>query len=773
MASKTKISIAAIAKQDKKFLSKYAALFLTVLGFLAITTAFGALGYKISQENRQNTQLLNAVGLEKTLSQQVSKDILVIQKEFKDSQKFNTDSFASLTNAQLGFDHLLLAFKNGGEVSYGAQRFSIAPLGADYAGNIEKIQNAWSPLKLQIDNLSTSYKEYSAGAGKITERDKFLNSRKTFSTEINSANAAGAPFANDVIGTGQKFAPTTSKASQADALGGEVTKTTNTYLLYAAELLGSVEKLNDGINASIGKAEDQNLTTQKIMSAVSLLLFFVLIFYFIRKNIISDFVIFSEDREKKAILDNINEGLFLMDTDWNIASEGSKFLRVLFGREIPVGANFKQILADSVDGETMSNAERFVNILINKNIKGSMIDSLNPLKLIALNAKDASGMEVTKHVSVHFGLILDGNGKLKSMLVGIQDYTEKHRLSRELKEEIQKNKDAFAMLLTIGKSSQREEIKAFLGQVRELIESSNAKLRAGAQKEHQLQAFLHELKNETHGLKNEAGLLSVDILQKLLHDFEDYFMRLERSGNVTNESLLDLPYQFQNILEAVELISLLVETGSSEPVAPAGLFQEAKVEKRELSIRSSLELAVSQTAKNAGKKARLQLDPLGFDDSAFTRYAPALRTCLIHLIKNSVVHGIEGPAARLAASKAEEGVVRVWAEVKESSFDIHVADDGAGLSIDAIRRRVGILGINQKPIEQYSDSELAAFVFQQGFSTADEVTLDAGRGVGLNYVKQALESLGGAVKVSTTPGRGIEFTLSLPVRLTRPTLNKA
>lgn len=751
-----------VVKQDKKFLSKYALLFATVSGFLAITTAFGGLGYKISLENKQNGQLLNAVGLEKTLSQQVSKEILALQKEWRDSKKFNTQSLDSLESAKKNFDALLKAFKSGGTVQYGNQTYTLHALNPeDYAESIEKIENSWSPLRAQIGLMSKAYQDYAALQGKMTERDKFLATRKTFTVEVQFGK--DKQFPNEFVGTSQQFNAPAISTNGEEALGAEITKTSNTYSMYAADLLTSVEKLNDSINEKIGNKDTSNIQIQMLMSALSLLLFFVLTFYFIRKNIVSDFVIFSEDREKKAILDNINEGLFLMDPDWVIQSEGSKFLHLLFNRKIPAGTNFRKLLSSSVDKETMDNAERFVSVLINKNIKGSMIDSLNPLKLISLNLKDTMNQNIVKHVSVHFGKIYDINGKLKHLLVGVVDSTEKHKLSMSLKEEIRKNKEAFSQLILIGKSQHREEIKNLMSSLFDYLSGINNRFKAGLLKSKEYQEVIREMKNSIHGFKNDAGLLEVDIIQKLLHDLEDYLIALDKSGNITSESFLNMPYQLKELFEAIDVINLLMGSGA-QPSPQENAGQQDAEQPRSATIdwiKQSLSMAVEKTSKKVGKPIRFGM---GFPETnpQFLERISPLRESLVHLVKNSIIHGLETPSTREAAGKNQVGQLIVQGSINATMMKIKVRDDGAGINREAVQRK----GIEKGLIaegEELSQQQANELIFDPGFSTAEEVDFDAGRGVGLDQVRRAVTKLGGTITVASAEGKGTEFEITIPL----------
>jgi signal transduction histidine kinase len=515
--------------------------------------------------------------------------------------------------------------------------------------------------------------------------------------------------------------------------------------MYAADLLTSVEKLNDSINEKIGNKDTSNIQIQMLMSALSLLLFFVLTFYFIRKNIVSDFVIFSEDREKKAILDNINEGLFLMDPDWVIQSEGSKFLHLLFNRKIPAGTNFRKLLSSSVDKETMDNAERFVSVLINKNIKGSMIDSLNPLKLISLNLKDTMNQNIVKHVSVHFGKIYDINGKLKHLLVGVVDSTEKHKLPMSLKEEIRKNKEAFSQLILIGKSQHREEIKNLMSSLFDYLSGINNRFKTGLLKSKEYQEVIREMKNSIHGFKNDAGLLEVDIIQKLLHDLEDYLIALDKSGNITSESFLNMPYQLKELFEAIDVINLLMGSGA-QPSPQENAGQQDAEQPRSATIdwiKQSLSMAVEKTSKKAGK-------PVRFGES------------LVHLVKNSIIHGLETPSTREAAGKNQVGQLIVQGSINATMMKIKVRDDGAGINREAVQRK----GIEKGLIaegEELSQKQANELIFDPGFSTAEEVDFDAGRGVGLDQVRRAVTKLGGTITVASAEGKGTEFEITIPL----------
>ena len=137
---------------------------------------------------------------------------------------------------------------------------------------------------------------------------------------------------------------------------------------------------------------------------------------------------------------------------------------------------------------------------------------------------------------------------------------------------------------------------------------------------------------------------------------------------------------------------------------------------------------------------------------------------LVHLIRNSVDHGLEDAATRVAAGKPPKGTVKLSAVYAGAEVAISVTDDGAGLNAARIRAKAeeaGLIAADAK----LSDNELFQLIFAPGFSTAKEVTALSGRGVGMDVVKRTIDGLRGAIELSTKPGHGTTATLRLPLTL--------
>jgi two-component system chemotaxis sensor kinase CheA len=140
----------------------------------------------------------------------------------------------------------------------------------------------------------------------------------------------------------------------------------------------------------------------------------------------------------------------------------------------------------------------------------------------------------------------------------------------------------------------------------------------------------------------------------------------------------------------------------------------------------------------------------------------AFKDALVQLVRNAAAHGIELPEQRLAAGKEETGTVTVATLHRPGRVELIVEDDGAGLNLEAIRRR----GISQGLItpdaaRSMSDDALTELIFLSGFSTAEQVSMAAGRGVGMDIVRNRLRELGGDIAVSTLPGQGSRFVIHI------------
>lgn len=241
----------------------------------------------------------------------------------------------------------------------------------------------------------------------------------------------------------------------------------------------------------------------------------------------------------------------------------------------------------------------------------------------------------------------------------------------------------------------------------------------------------------------------------------DRFSTLQQLSRALNESAADLG-GLQGVLDDLsrQYDSLLQQQSRVSSELQDGLMRARMVPFDGLVPR--LRRVVRQAGIDTGKQVHLTLEGTHgeLDRNVLDRMVAPLE----HMLRNSVAHGLEAPEQRRSAGKPEEGEVAIRLHREGSEIVLEVADDGAGLDREAIRRRAidrGLLGPDAQPNEQ----ELDNLIFASGFSTADQVSQLAGRGVGMDVVRNEVRQLGGSVDIQSVRGQGVRFTLRLPQTL--------
>ncbi|WP_391121305.1 chemotaxis protein CheW [Psychrobacillus sp. L3] len=173
---------------------------------------------------------------------------------------------------------------------------------------------------------------------------------------------------------------------------------------------------------------------------------------------------------------------------------------------------------------------------------------------------------------------------------------------------------------------------------------------------------------------------------------------------------------------------------------------------------------VRQLARDLNKKINLEV--IGADTELDRTVIDEIGDPLVHLIRNSLDHGVESPEIRKANGKPEEGTVVLRAYHSGNHVFIEIEDDGAGVNRQKVLKKAISKGlVSQEVAATLSDKQVAEFILSSGFSTADVISDVSGRGVGLDVVKTTIESLGGTIDITSTEGKGSLFSVQLPLTL--------
>ena len=262
--------------------------------------------------------------------------------------------------------------------------------------------------------------------------------------------------------------------------------------------------------------------------------------------------------------------------------------------------------------------------------------------------------------------------------------------------------------------------------------------------------------------RNAPGAVAGD---RYAQDFDplemDRYTRMQELSRALAESIGDLASLQASMDEAVsESETLLLQQSRITSEVQQGLMGTLMVPFSRQVQR--LIRVVRQSAQEHGKLAEVQFQ--GVDAELDRNVLERITAPLEHLLRNAVVHGIEPPAQRIEAGKPVSGTIHVHLAREGGQLAVEVSDDGKGLDFGAIRAKA----VERKlmsPEAQLADDDLARFIFEPGFSTAQRLTQDAGRGIGMDVVASEVKQLAGTLELRSETGKGTRFLLRLPLTL--------
>jgi chemosensory pili system protein ChpA (sensor histidine kinase/response regulator) len=239
----------------------------------------------------------------------------------------------------------------------------------------------------------------------------------------------------------------------------------------------------------------------------------------------------------------------------------------------------------------------------------------------------------------------------------------------------------------------------------------------------------------------------------------DRFTRVQELTRMMAESVNDVATVQRNLQRSVEgAEDDLIAQGRQARELQRDLLRTRMVEFESISER--LYGVVRQAGKDTGKQVKLDITggSIEMDRGVLERMAPAFE----HMLRNAVAHGIEETSARTNAGKPAAGTITIHVNHESNDVSVSFSDDGGGLHLDKIRAKAIANGVISAD-DVLSERDAANLIFTPGFSTADQITELAGRGIGMDVVRSEINALGGRIETSTVEGQGTTFKLVLPL----------
>lgn len=522
----------------------------------------------------------------------------------------------------------------------------------------------------------------------------------------------------------------------------------------------------------------------------ALLLLGAIFFYFAR-NLRKDELVANVARKETAdILRTVNEGLFLLDKDLKLGSERSMALNTIFRREDFSNISFDQLLKPIVPEKTMKTAMDYVALLWGERVNEKLVKTINPLNEVEVHFDNPAGGFDTHFLEFDFNRV-KSDGALSHLLVTVNDVTKRVMLSRELQESQEKAQAQLDLLLRI-LHVEPDSLTGFLTDADVSLKMVNSILKEPAREESAFRAKIDGIYRQVHAVKGEAAALGLKTVEQRAHAFEESLSDLKGRPTLSGSDFLPLVVKlddlFNHLAQVREMLGRLVDLhqaiasrrSSGAPQMEAakvdawlGGSHDATMQMQALSapaqaggesasgLDRTLEDLADRIASTQQKQVALKCKGL---DHVPESYRRAVKDITIQLVRNAVVHGIETPEERSRVNKSETGTLGVeFSQRGNEGFELVVQDDGRGLQLERIKEVAIERGlITQAQAALLDPRQTMALIFRPGFSTADRVTTDAGRGAGMDLVRILVAELGGRVGLASAGGRFSKFKIWLP-----------
>ena len=459
----------------------------------------------------------------------------------------------------------------------------------------------------------------------------------------------------------------------------------------------------------------------------------------------------NEKKQTDSIMHNVEEGIFLLNSDLTISSQYSRILEEFLQDYNLAGRSFIALLENKIPEKLLKAVKDYLEMLFRPNINSELFNEINPLDKVELNFEGGNSFFNSKHLEFKFSQIIQENDKIV-VISTVKDITEEVELNKKLKIEKDKTNKQMESLFQIINADPEMMNEFILDSEHELDNVKNI-LRSDEDNYHNV---LNQIYQSIHAVKGNAVLLGLNSFSEKLHLIEDEITKLKGKNNEW-DSLLELTLKLSELHYEINDIKELLGKVLS-------FYKHAKLtgsDKKDL-LLSAVEKTIEKLSKELGKDIVLISDKYK-NNMVSDKHRKIVKDVLIQLTRNAVAHGIETPSLRILKNKEKTGKIYLETEKKDGKLNIFFRDDGVGLDPDIIRKKAKLNEtFKSVDIDSLSPTEAIKLIFHPGFSTANTASLSSGRGFGMNVIKSSIEKKGGAIKIKSQKGKSCEFHITLP-----------
>ena len=589
--------------------------------------------------------------------------------------------------------------------------------------------------------------------------------------------------------SGNPYVETAERGTQLSAPGLKLNSELDEAVRFGVARHGEIAKLVAGLSATVEsetRARASQLRTYLIAGMAVALVLFVVAFGLLGKAANREQAIARAKRETDDILHTVNQGLFLLDKNLNIGSERSEALERIFRRTDFDKLSFERLLRGIVPDKTLETALEYVKLMWGERVNEKLIKTINPLGEVEVSIDTGNGTMETQFLEFDFNRV-HSDGVMSRLLVTVIDVTRRVELARELQESQEKAQAQLDLLLHILHVEPRQ-LTGFLEESDVAMKMVNSILKEPAREESAFRAKLDGIFRQIHSVKGEAAALGLKTVESRAHGFEEALQELRGRKTLSGNDFLPLVVKlddlFGHLAQVREMVSRLADlrvamagdadapalpadrdNGDFGPegtlVQPAPALTAREAAQASDGLESSLKSLAERIAGELGKQVKVACVGL---EQVPRDYRRAIKDISIQMVRNCMAHGIETPAERASAGKAPAGSITLKFENRGAEgYEFVCQDDGRGLDSEKLKATAVKRGLmTAQQAAALDDRRALSLIFMAGFSTQEQVTRDAGRGVGMDIVRNLIQELGGKVGVSTTVGRFARFRIWLP-----------
>lgn len=472
----------------------------------------------------------------------------------------------------------------------------------------------------------------------------------------------------------------------------------------------------------------------------------------------SNYELLKAKKDTDDILNNVEGGLFLLNPNLELASGYSLALEKMLNRQNLANYQFLKLLENRVSRDIVKSTEEYLDLMFRKDVDEESLQELNPLSEIEMNFTDDNGSWITsKHLSFNFKRICE-NGIVQNLISTVSDVTGQVLLTRKLKLTEERTQNQMEWLVNI--------LHIDPPLLNEFIEGAEAELSyidsllIHGEGNGNFHHILEELYRSIHLIKGNATLLDLKFFVDLTHHFEDSISEVRKISDVRGKDFVPLVLHLSDIRQSLAEVKKLIDRIGHFHQH----FSEKKTQEDNLLLKSIKNL-VHNLSRDLGKEVDFIHDDFHLDDIP-SRYRLLIKDVIIQFVRNSLYHGIERPDERIKMKKRSMATIKISSEFKNNLYSFRFKDDGRGLLLEKLKIKAAQNDLlKDKNIVECEISELANLIFEPGFSTVDQVSSIAGRGIGMDVVKKKIEKVGGSIEITFEEGEYCEFLVTIPIKL--------